>query len=421
MRIFRTLLTTTAVIGMLLPWNATAIDRNDHGFAHFFSSTLGLGKFDSSQPEEMLVKSLLQVGQGQLQQAADTIDELLKMTPNFKLAQLVRGDLLMTRAQQFQAFGNPSSYDAQTVSDFREEARKRIERHLTESKPDNLPEPLWQLDPNQRHVIVVDTDKSRLYLYRNEGGIPKYVADYYVTIGKNGSEKQAAGDKRTPVGVYFAGSKLNRKLDDFYGSAAYPLSYPNEWDKRQGKSGSGIWLHGTPSNTYSRPPRASDGCVVISNPDLKTLEPILQSGNVPVIIANNLQWLDAQQKADPQKALSAPLQKERLIKAVENWRKDWQSQDTDTYLSNYSQQFASESLNYADWASEKRRIQASKPKVDINLSNISVFRYPGSASPMAVVTFDQSFKSPYLDSQMRKRQYWIYENQRWKIIYEGAA
>jgi hypothetical protein len=37
------------------------------------------------------------------------------------------------------------------------------------------------------------------------------------------------------------------------------------------------------------------------------------------------------------------------------------------------------------------------------------------------VTFDQSFRSNLLDSKMRKRQYWIQENQQWKIIYEGAA
>ncbi len=55
------------------------------------------------------------------------------------------------------------------------------------------------------------------------------------------------------------------------------------------------------------------------------------------------------------------------------------------------------------------------------LSNLSILRYPNSELPMAVVTFDQDFHSNVLDSQMRKRQYWIFENQQWKIIYEGAA
>ncbi|MGZ8251653.1 MAG: L,D-transpeptidase family protein [Methylophilaceae bacterium] len=416
MKILKALLLSTLIASALLPWNATAINRAD------FASLLGHGKpntkmLSDSLPEELLVKSLLEVTQGQLQDALDTINQLLEAAPNFKLAYLVRGDLLMARAQQFQSFGNPAADSTATIADFQDEARKRIERHLAQQSPGNLPEPLWQLDPRQQYAIVVDAEKSRLYLYRNEDGEPKYVADYYVTIGKNGSEKKSEGDKRTPIGVYFAGSKLSRKLDAFYGDAAYPLSYPNEWDKRQGKSGSGIWLHGTPPTTYSRAPRASDGCVVIANPDLKSLAPILQGGNVPFIIANNLQWLAAQQELG---------KKDSLKKALERWRKDWQSQDTDNYLSHYSPQFFSEaagskSMNYENWAAEKRRIQASKPKVDISLSNISMFSYPGSSTPMAVVTFDQSYKSPYLDSQMRKRQYWIYENQHWKIIYEGAA
>ncbi|MFA6178657.1 MAG: L,D-transpeptidase family protein [Candidatus Methylopumilus sp.] len=416
MKTLKALLLSTLIASALLPWNATAINRAD------FASLLGHGKpgtkmLNDNLPEELLVKSLLEVTQGQLQDALDTINQLLEAAPNFKLAYLVRGDLLMARAQQFQSFGNPAADSTATIADFQDEARKRIERHLAQQSPGNLPEPLWQLDPRQQYAIVVDAEKSRLYLYRNEDGEPKYVADYYVTIGKNGSEKKSEGDKRTPIGVYFAGSKLSRKLDAFYGDAAYPLSYPNEWDKRQGKSGSGIWLHGTPPTTYSRAPKASDGCVVIANPDLKSLAPILQSGNVPFIIANNLQWLVAQQELG---------KKDSLKKALELWRKDWQSQDTDNYLSHYSPQFSSEaagskSMSYENWAAEKRRIQASKPKVDISLSNISMFSYPGSSTPMAVVTFDQSYKSPYLDSQMRKRQYWIYENQHWKIIYEGAA
>lgn len=411
MKFFKATLLAGLVSSAFLPWNATAINRAD------FASLLGhssrpVAKLAGNLPEELLVKSLLEVTQGNLQDALDTINQLLEAAPNFKLAYLVRGDLLMARAQQFQSFGNPAADSTQAISDFQQEARKRIERHLSEVPSGNLPEPLWQLDSKQSYAIVVDTSKSRLYLYRNENGQPKYVADYYATIGKNGSEKKSEGDKRTPIGVYFAGSKLNRKLDAFYGDAAYPLSYPNEWDRRQGKSGGGIWLHGTPPNMYSRPPNASDGCVVISNPDLKALAPILERGNVPFIIANNLQWLKAQQEFS---------QKDSLAKEIEHWRNDWQSQNTDLYLSHYSQQFSSDAMNYGTWATEKRRIQASKPKVDIQLSGISMFSYPGGNTPMAVVTFEQSFKSPYLDSQMRKRQYWILENQRWKIIYEGSA
>ena len=390
----------------LLPWNATAIDTSDLGkFAAY-------GKFGANYTEGLLVKSLVNVTQGHIQEALDNIDELLKTTPNFKLAHLVRGDLLMARAQELQGFGNARASSPEALEGLREEARKRIERYLSEKTASSTPEPLWQMDASQKHAIVVDANKSRLYVYRNENGKPKYVADYYVTVGKNGSEKQVEGDKRTPLGVYVAGSKLSKKLPDFYGNAAYPLDYPNEWDRKQGKKGHGIWLHGTPSDTYSRPPRASDGCVVIANPDLKSLSAILQNGNTPVIITNDMQWLKANEDSGDKLALN---------EAVETWRKDWEAQNTDQYLGHYSSQFFTRSTDLDGWAKEKRRIQATKMDVEIKLSNVSMFRYPANGTAMAVVTFDQDYKSNHLDSRMRKRQYWIQENNRWKILYEGSA
>lgn len=405
------LFASTLFFSALLPWNAPAIDRVE------FSNPLGTNRFNPNYTESLLIKSLLEITQGQIQQALDTIDQLIQDVPNFKLAYLVRGDLLMAKAQPLQAFGASSGSSpekAEKVADFQAEARMRIEHYLAQQKSGNtlLPEPIWQLDRSQKHVIVVDANKSRLYLYRNQDGEAQYVADYYVTVGKNGYEKSTEGDKRTPVGIYFASTKLERRLPDFYGDAAYPLNYPNEWDKKQGKKGHGIWLHGTPTSTYSRPPRASDGCVVISNPDLKSLAPVLQSGKTLVIISNDLQWTAKTQQKSQQQALAD---------AVEQWRKDWETQNTEQYLAHYSDRFFTQTTDLAGWAKEKRRIQANKTQVEIKLSNLGMFRYPNSQFTMAAVTFDQDYKSNNLDSTMRKRQYWILENNRWKILYEGAA
>jgi murein L,D-transpeptidase YafK len=390
----------------LLPWNATAI--NSGSFGSFFSGS----KFNPNYIEELLVKSLIEITQGKVQQALDTTEELLSKAPNFKLAHLVRGDLLMARAQQINAFGNSASRSPEAVQDFQNEARLRLEHYMAQQKPRGLPEPLWQVDPSHRHIVVVDADKSRLYLYRNDNGKPVYVSDYYVTLGKNGIDKFVEGDKRTPIGVYFAGTKLTKELPDFYGGMAFPLNYPNEWDRHLGKKGYGIWLHGTPSDTYSRPPLASDGCLVMANPELKTLEPIFKSGRTLFVIANNLQWLEANQIA---------AQKESLSKALETWRKDWESQNTEQYLAHYSKDFFSQSTDYNGWVNHKRRVQASKPNVEIKLSNVSMLRYPNSKQEMAVVNFEQSFKSNHLDNRMRKRQYWVLENNNWKIMYEGPA
>jgi len=252
-----------------------------------------------------------------------------------------------------------------------------------------------------------------LYLYQKNNDHLKYVADYYITVGKNGVEKQSEGDKRTPIGVYFASTKLKQQLPDFYGEGAYPLSYPNEWDKAHNRNGSGIWLHGTPSSTYSRPPRASDGCVVVANQDLKALEPALQSGKTPIIIANNLEWLN--DSSTPER------EKEILNTEIDNWLNDWKSQDTEKYLSYYSKDFSTNGINYQQWAEHKYRVQANKPKIDISMSNISMFSYPDPQKKLVVVDFTQNFSSSHLKNKMQKRQYWIQEGNRWKIIYEGAA
>lgn len=395
----------------LVPWNATAVN------SYSLSNLLPKPKLNqlTDLAENLLVKSLLEITQGKNQQALNTIDELINKIPNFKLAYLVRGDLLMAQAQHLQAFGNANINKSEAVKDLQAEARVRIERYLSNENLDKLPDLLLAPSGQQSHIIVVDTDKSRLYLYKNNGDSLSYVADYYVTIGKNGVNKQVEGDKRTPIGVYFTKPKLTQTLADMYGGAAYPLNYPNEWDARHKRSGSGIWLHGTPSNTYSRPPNASDGCVVLTNQDIKTLEPILISGNTPVVITSNLKWKEADSADAAQQALKT---------TINNWLNDWKSQNTPKYLSHYSQDFSSDGINFQQWSEHKYKVQATKPKVNIALSDISMFTYPTTDEAdkkVVVVDFTQDFRSPSLSNKMQKRQYWIQENNVWKIIYEGAA
>ena len=379
--------------------------------------------------ESLLVKSLLEITEGNTKQAFETVNELIHAAPNFKLAYLIRGDLLTAQSGTLKNFGDSatstsagdvsSTPNSEEIEGLREEARTRIEYYLSEKKNSQQPNLLVKLSDEQEHLIVVDTVKSRLYLYKKIDGALQYVADYYVTVGKNGVGKQTQGDKRTPLGVYFAGQKLTQQLDDKYGDAAFPLNYPNELDQHQNKNGSGIWLHGTPTDTYSRPPRDSDGCVVLSNPDLKALQPILQTGKTPVIIANNIEWLESDKSSEKLEAQDAD--KQALQKAIEDWRKDWVSQKTDDYLSHYSKKFFYSDGGLSQWADYKRGIQASKPKVSIQIEDISMFGYPVSEQPIIVVNFEQDFKSPTLQNKMRKRQYWVNENNQWKIIYEGAG
>jgi len=367
-------------------------------------------------PEKMLIKSLVEISEGKVDMALETIDALIKQTPNFKLAYLIQGDLLLAHAKQINGIGDETKGEKkEEVENLKNEAKVRIERYLNNLNLQNEPKIFAQLNDKDKYLFYVDAGSSRLYLYENIDGKLSYKDDFYVSIGKNGFGKQYEGDKKTPVGVYFTGKKIRESLSDFYGEAAYPLSYPNEIDIKNKRNGSGIWLHGTPKTTYNRAPLASDGCIVLSNPDLIKLSSVLDNNKIPIIISfQSLKDLESSNKNLAERKLS-------LINAIERWREKWEDQDTESYLKFYSKNFFSQKDNYDSWAERKRIIQAQKQKVFVGLSEISFFDYPNTENEMVLVDFIQDYKSPTINNKMNKRQYWINENNEWRIMYEGGA
>ena len=367
----------------------------------------------AATPEDRLTAVFQAVEANQLDVALKRVDALIADYPNFRLAYLVRGDLLLARARPLETFGNVlKTVPEGRVADLREEALARLRAQRQRPADDRLPRYVLQLNKDQKFALVVDARRSRLYLYANEDGKPKLVADYYVTLGKNGIEKTREGDQKTPLGVYHVTANLpRRKLTDFYGAGAFPISYPNEWDRRQGRSGHGIWLHGVPSNMYSRPPRASDGCIVLANQDLESVSQRLQIGLTPVIIADEIEWVDRTALETERASLAAE---------IEQWRSDWQSRDSEKYLSHYAARFSSGKENLAAWSAHKRKVNAGKSFIKVNLGRVTMLRYPHERD-VVVVTFDQDYRSNGLSNVMKKRQYWMKENGRWKILYEGAA
>lgn len=368
-----------------------------------------------SGPEAQLATIFREIESNQLNHALELTEALLRQHPNYRLANLIKGDLLLARRQPIQTFGAMNGAPADKVADLRAEAIVRLKGYREKPQANFVPRYLLQMPADQRYAIVVDTKRSRLYVYENDvanGGRPRFIADYYVTQGKLGAEKVAEGDKKTPVGVYHVTSNLPRaKLGDLYGNGAYPLNYPNEWDKRQGRNGSGIWLHGTPSDTYARPPRASDGCVVLTNQDLDAVAKNLQVGSTPVIISNSIEWLSLDDWSK---------ERSELNKTIDAWRTDWESRDTDRFLRHYSKRFKSSDQNFDEFAAQKKQVNAGKEWIKVRLDNMSVFRSPGKEE-MVVVTFDQDYRSNNLNNQMKKRQYWLREDGKWKIFYEGSA
>ncbi|MBI1395350.1 MAG: L,D-transpeptidase family protein [Betaproteobacteria bacterium] len=363
-------------------------------------------------PEALLVEVMRDIAENRLASAHEQLDRLLASKPNFRLAQLIKGDLLMARVRPLATIGNAPNAPADRLADLRDEAKARLQRMELAPPHNKIPRSLLQLAPDQKYAVVVDTDRSTLFLFENRDGAPHYVADYYVTIGRNGVDKTREGDKRTPTGVYVVTGNLStKKLSPFYGDGAYPISYPNEWDQRNGRGGHGIWLHGTPRDTYSRPPRASDGCVVLTNDDLTAVGRYLQVGITPVIITDRVQWVNDSDTDEDRSSIEA---------AIESWRHDWESRDTDAYLAHYSKSFSPDGASLSQWAKQKRQINDGKKWIKIKFGDMSLFLYPGEKA-LAVSTFTQDYSSNNLSNVMKKRVYWIREGSEWKIIEEGAA
>jgi murein L,D-transpeptidase YafK len=380
--------------------------------AHTVNRHLTQKPVTDHSPDAELAAIFASVDRAQIDEALARTDKLILAYPKFRLAYLIRGDLLLAHVAPLTTIGNATNAPPERLEDLRAEAIARLHGYRDKPAANMVPRYLLQLPPDEKTAVVVDVKRSRLYVYENVDGHPRFLADYYITQGKLGSEKLREGDQKTPIGVYHITGRVSRhKLADIYGAGALPINYPNEWDRLNGRTGHGIWLHGTPSNTYSRPPWASDGCVVLANQDLRSLEHSVQIGSTPVIISEDIEWL----KLDDWNAERANLQH-----AIEGWRADWESRDVSHYLSHYSKRFASDSEALRQWSERKRQVNAAKDWVDVTLKNMSMLRYPG-ADEMVVVTFDQNYRSNNMSTSVKKRQYWVREGGNWKILYEGVA
>ncbi len=360
--------------------------------------------------DRQLTNTLLAVTQSRMPEAVTAVDQLTQQHPNFRLAQLVKGDLLLARARPLETLGNIQSRSTE-LDQLRLEARQRVHAATESLSQDKVPAYLLNLDDSYRHALVVDASRARLYVYENRAGLPVRVADFYVTIGKAGAGKQKEGDNRTPIGIYtISGFKSPRELTDFYGGGAFTLSYPNEWDTRQGRNGHGIWIHGSPSSTYSRTPRASEGCVVLANDDLKRLGQYIQAGKTPVVIAEQVEWV-AYDALDTRR--------NDLAAALDQWREDWESRDTTRLLSHYSSSFRTGPQDFQAFSASKQKVNATKSWIKVGLSKVSLMLYP-ERPDFALVSFVQDYQSSNLSDRTAKRQFWSRENGRWKIIQETS-
>src|SRR5687768_10071826 len=80
-------------------------------------------------PEMQLVKSLQEITESRMDSALSGVEQLLKTNPNFRLAHLIKGDLLLARSRSISNMGDAAGVAQQHIADLREEARARVQHH----------------------------------------------------------------------------------------------------------------------------------------------------------------------------------------------------------------------------------------------------------------------------------------------------
>lgn len=364
-------------------------------------------------PESRLIEVYRLTGAGQTREALQRAESLVHDHPNFQLAQLVYGDLLTTRIRPVRDFGDvpatlASGQGVQTLADLRHESQMRLKALRERPPAGTIPSQFLALSPRNRHAIAIDASRSRLYLFENTPQQLRLVADFYISVGKSGIEKMVEGDARTPLGVYFIVSNLDPKsLSDFYGSGALPINYPNVLDSKRGKTGRGIWLHGTPPNQFARAPLASDGCVVLANPDLAFISRTVEPRTTPVVISPRLDWVTPH---------SVQAERKPFEDALAAWRNAKSSGDIEQLLRFYTPDFSSFGKSLVEWTPALRNEVDKVRGKYIELKDLSYLRWTDNADTM-VVTFGEVAHGER--SGPTKRQYWIRQDGVWKIFFEG--
>ncbi|MDI1261490.1 L,D-transpeptidase family protein [Aquabacterium sp.] len=367
-----------------------------------------------NQPAEARLLEIYRlIGAGQGKVALKKAETLVEDVPNFQLAQMVYGDLLLSQTAPLKAMGSaPSDLTErapQRIEQLRTEAERRLVSLRERPPADALPAQFIEIPPSTRHAIAVDASRSRLYLFENGPNGLRVVADHYASIGRLGAEKAAQGDQRTPLGVYYITSRLDGKqLTDFYGVGALPLNYPNEYDRRQGRTGSGIWLHGVPSDSYARSPNSTDGCVALANPELKSILESVQPRTTPVVIAKSLTWVHPK---------SAEHERRNMRNLIEGWRVARASGDLTRLMSFYSSQFSNGTRDFNQWRQWLEKEVVSQRGKSLQLKDLAILGWRDK-SDILVVTFGEV--SDGQRTGVVKRQYWGKEGGLWKIFYEGV-
>ena len=255
------------------------------------------------------------------------------------------------------------------------------------------------------YVVVVDKQAQKLYVFRKSGSIEK-VSEIPCSTGKKPGAKKEAGDAKTPNGIFFIQRYYdNTELTSTYGPMAFHLDFPNVLDRRVGRNGTNIWIHGTNKPLQ---PFQSNGCIALRNKDIEQLAAYVFINKTPVIIEESITWV-AQDKKLPDR--------EELERIVGLWDKAVNEGDVRTLESLYMSD-SKERAEYKPLVQKSPHLKSLAHHMITAPRDITILRQSNSAiilfDKITSVKSDTSFQGSYVKLFLEKK------DNRWFIVEDTS-
>jgi len=234
-----------------------------------------------------------------------------------------------------------------------------------------LPDSLVSLTSG--YAVIVDKKAQKLYVFGKKEHLRK-VFETRCSTGKNQGSKVVSGDSRTPEGIFFPTKQFTKdQLTPIYGALAFTLDYPNFLDKKIGRNGHDIWIHGT-----NKPlkPFQSNGCVALENDDILRLSEFMCLNKTPVIIVDSIKWVSSE--------VTISLKKE-IESAMMSWKKRVMDglEDTENYI--YIMPSAGEKVSVKKFVHNMNHLKTLNRHFSLEPKDISILKQGDNA----VILFDQ--------------------------------
>ncbi len=235
--------------------------------------------------------------------------------------------------------------------------------------PGKVPDNLVQLGSGEYFsnvALVADKVHRQLQVWQKKEGKLISIQSYSIDLGKNEGDKIARNDHKTPEGIYYFEKMLEGANLNFqeYGIRAFTMNYPNLFDRREHKTGDGIWLHAVPDKKGLQ--RGSRGCVVVNNESIMDVSPYIVLNRTPIVVDRELNWV-TQKELDQQK--------EAVTAWLKTWLRAWQTEGIDEYMTFYDDSFYSRKMNKAQWKDYKNGLNVSYENIKIFISEPYIVRH----------------------------------------------